>query len=126
MSPGGRYLRLSIIAVMAMRPEAREQIEDIYRRLAEEGRYRPAAPSDGMGGVLVPEEELDLDAEAAEYAERWRAEEDSGDYHIGSCSKQDRPAFIFAIEAARLIAGGGSSGHAARLLRMAADELDGE
>jgi hypothetical protein len=111
---------------MAMRPEAREQIEDIYRRLAEEGRYRPAAPSDGMGGVLVPEEELDLDAEAADYAERWRAEEDRGDYQIGSCSKEDRPAFIFTIEAARIIAGVGSKGHAARLLRMAADELDGE
>lgn len=109
---------------MAMRPEAREQIEDIYRRLAKEGRYRPAAPSDGMGGVLVPEEELDLDAEAADYAERWRAEEDSGRYHIGSCSKDDRPAFIFSIEAARLIAGGGSSDHAARLLRLAADGLD--
>lgn len=111
---------------MAMRPEAREQIEDIYRRLAEEGHYRPAAPSDEMGDLLVQEEELDLDAEAADYAERWRAAEDSGSYHIGSCSKSDRPAFIFSIEASRLIAGGGSSGHAARLLRMAADETDGK
>jgi hypothetical protein len=118
--------RLSIIAVMAMRPEARKQIEDIYRRLAEEGRYRPAAPSDGMGGVLVPEDELDLDAEAADYAERWRAEEDGGNHHVGSCSKNDGSAFIFSIEAARIIAGGGGSGHAARLLRMAAAELDGK
>ena len=109
-----------------MRLEARKEVEDIYRRLAAEGRYRPAAPSDGFGGVLVLEEELDLDAEATEYAERWRTEEDTGDYHIGSCSKKDRSAFIFTIEAARLMAGTGSNGHAARLLRMAADELDGE
>jgi hypothetical protein len=100
--------------------------ERVNRRLAEEGRYRPAAPSDGFGGPLVPEEELDLDAEAAEYAERWSAEEDRGQYRIGSCNKNDRPAFIFSIEAMRIIAGGGSSGHAARLLRTAADELDGK
>lgn len=110
---------------MNMRPEIKKQVEDIYRRMAEQAKYRPAAPSDGFGGLLVEDEsELDLDAEAADFAERWRDAEDSGSYHIGSCSKQDRPGFIFAIEAAKLVAGTGSNGHAARLLRMAADELD--
>lgn len=111
---------------MDMRPETKEQIEQIYRRMADDGHYRPAAPSDGFGGPLVEDEsELDLDAEAASYAERWRAEEDSGAYTVGSCSMEDRPAFIFAIEAARIVAGVGSKEHAARLLRMAADELEG-
>jgi len=108
---------------MHLEPKTREQIEDIYRRLAEEGRYRPAAPSDGLGNVAVPEEELDLDAEAADYAERWWEEEDSGEYRIGVPSHGDRQALIFTIEAARLICGTDRA-HAARLLRLAADELE--
>ncbi len=44
--------------------------------MAREARYRPAAPSDGFGNITVPEDELDLDAEARAYAERWSREEE--------------------------------------------------
>jgi hypothetical protein len=109
-----------------MSDKIREQIEDAYRRMAEEGKYRPAAPSDGFGGLLAEDEsELDLDAEAADYAQRWWPEEDLGEYHIGVPGFERRPALIFAVEAARISNGAGSGPHAARLLRMAADELDG-
>lgn len=110
---------------MDMRDETKEQIEDTYRRMAEEGKYRPAAPSDGFGGLLAEsEEELDLDQEAADYAKRWWEEENRGDYSIGVPSGEDRPALIFTVEAAKLICGTGSKGHAARLLRLAADALE--
>jgi hypothetical protein len=110
---------------MDMSPETMKQIEDAYRRMAEEGKYRPAAPSDGFGNLMVPEDELDLDAEASQYPERWWPEEDRGEYNVGVPGMGDRPALIFTIEAARLICGT-DRGHAARLLRMAADELDGK
>lgn len=104
-------------------PETKEQIEGAYRRMAEEGKYRPAAPSDGFGSVTVPEEELNLDAEASQYVERRWSEEDRGQYDLGVPDGGDRPALIFAIEATRLLCGTDRA-HAAKLLRMAADELD--
>jgi hypothetical protein len=73
----------------------------------------------------VPVEELDLDEEAYEYAERWNAEEDRGDYSIGSAHGEYRPAIIWAVEAARLLCGGvGSEENAVILLRMAADAIE--
>jgi hypothetical protein len=105
--------------------ENREQIENAYRRMAEEGKYRPAGPSDGFGNQTAEsEDELDLDQEAADFAERWWEQENKGEYRIGSVSQQYRPALIFAVGASEIIAGAGGMGHAARLLRMAADELD--
>lgn len=108
-----------------MSPEIRKQIEDAYRRMAEVAKYRPAAPGDGFGNVTVPEDELDLDAEAGTYAERWWPEEDRREYTIGVPDMGDRPALILTVEAARLICGTDRA-HAAKLLRMAADELDGK
>jgi hypothetical protein len=55
-----------------------EQMEGAYRRMAEEARYRPRAPSDGLGNITVPVEKLDLNAEANRYARDWWVEEDGG------------------------------------------------
>jgi hypothetical protein len=71
-----------------------------------EAKYRPAAPSDGFGNITVPIQELDIDAEAAEYAENWWAEEDELMFAVGCCNFSTRPATIYAIEAARLMCGG--------------------
>ena len=100
-----------------------EQIEAAYRRMASEARYRPTAPSDGMGNITVPQEELNLDLEAFEYAGRWWAEEDNSDFYIGCCNFPTRVATIFAIEAARLMCSGVMDKAALKLLEMAALEL---
>lgn len=100
------------------------QITDAYRRMAKEARYRPAAPSDGIGNITG---RLDLAAEVAAYTKSWWAEEEAQDYPIGCPSYRDRPALIWTVEAARLICGGyptNSRRAAARLLRMAADDLE--
>jgi hypothetical protein len=89
-----------------MPPTTYEQIVDTCKRMADEARYRPAAPSDGLGNITVPSEELDLEAEADKYARRWNQEEDSRDFHVGVCNFPTRPATIFAIEAARSMCGG--------------------
>lgn len=59
-----------------------QQIETAYVQMAEEARYRPAAPSDGFGHITVPLEDLDLDAEARAYARSWDRDEDAGEYWV--------------------------------------------
>jgi hypothetical protein len=83
-----------------------KQVVDAYRRMATEARYRPAAPSDGMGNMVMPEAELLLDEEAATYARRWLAAEDEdGAFDVGTPDVEARPALVFTVEAARLTAG---------------------
>jgi len=107
-----------------MRPQTQEQIEDAYRTMAAEARYRPAAPSDGFGNIGVPDDELDLAAEARGYATRWWAEEDDGRFYIGSADFTTRKAMIYAVEAARLMAAGrGSERHVEKLLSLASDDI---
>jgi hypothetical protein len=101
------------------------QIADAYRRMAIGGRYRPCAPSDGHGTITAPLEDLDLDAEAAEYARRWWEEEDQGIFYVGCCDWETRPATIFAIEAARLMCSGYLALPAAlRLLHIAVADIE--
>lgn len=108
-----------------MSEHSSQQIRGAYARMAKEARYRPAAPSDGLGNITVPTRDLDLSQEAAVYAEAWRREEQSMDYFLGCPSFDDRPALVFIVEAARLLNGAERKG-AAHLLRMALRELEGE
>jgi hypothetical protein len=102
----------------------REQIEATYRTMARTG-YRPAAPSDGFGNITVPEEELDLDSEATDYAQQWWAAEDDLRFDIGCCNYETRPATIYAIEAARLMCSGNyGDPFALKLLHLAVEELE--
>jgi hypothetical protein len=107
---------------MQLTPGIEEQIGRAYRRMAE--FYRPAAPSDGFGNLAVPQEELDLDAEAREYTQRWWEEENNGNYWIGSCNHATRPATIYAVEAARLMCGVADNEVVLRVLRLAISELE--
>jgi hypothetical protein len=102
------------------------QIADAYRRMVREARYRPAAPSDGLGNITMPLEELNLDAEAKRYAQHFWQEEEDTTYCIGCPGYGERPALVYAVEAARLLCAGlGGRSVARRLLEMALRELDG-
>jgi hypothetical protein len=103
-------------------PSSHAQIEQTYRRMAHEARYRPAAPSDGFGNLTVPVEWLNLDQEAERYAQWWWKEENSDQYLIGCPDFRDRPALIFLVEAARNLCGGNVP-LAQRLLDMARADL---
>jgi hypothetical protein len=94
-------------------------------------KYRPAAPSDGMGNIeLEPEEFGDVQRlyqEAVKYAVAFNNEEDTNSFWIGCSDWPTNPAFIWAIEAARLLAGGsmgGGNSYAVKLLRMAANQIE--
>ena len=108
---------------MPIRPQELKQIVDSYKRMAVVSRYRPGAPSDGLGNVVVPLEDLDLEQEALQYAATWNAEENAREFHVGVCNFPTRPATIFAIEAARNMCGAEDQ-LALRLLRMAVSELE--
>lgn len=104
-----------------------DQIEAAYRQMAGEARYRPSAPSDGLGTITVPLAELDLDVEATTYAHRWNRDEDSMEYWVGCCDYATRPAVIFAIKAVRnLNAGMFGRATALTLLKMAVTSLEAQ
>jgi hypothetical protein len=90
-------------------------------------KYRPAAPGDGMGNISLSEEELKdhdrLLREAVHYANRFHEEEDTLKFHIGITNYSTNRAFVFAIEAARLLAGSGDA-TALRMLKMAIKEIE--
>jgi hypothetical protein len=110
---------------MAMPAKTRQQIEAAYEAMAAKAKYRPAAPSDGLGGPTVSFEQLDLSKEASQYAQEWWKEEDEQAFDVGCCDFVTRPATIFAIEAARnMCAGVGGQAAALRLLKMAVKELE--
>jgi hypothetical protein len=100
-----------------------QQLASAYRRMDEEARCRPAAPSDGFGNITVPIEELNLDAEAADYARHWWEQEEQDTFFIGCCNYSTRPATVYAIEAARALCGANND-LARDLLQIAIDELD--
>jgi hypothetical protein len=108
-----------------MMNEIFEQIKSAYREMSAKAKYRPAAPSDGLGGITVPEEELSLEREAEAYARQWWAQEDERCFRIGCCNFETRRAAIFAVEAAHLLNGGNSGNpYALILLQMAMKELE--
>jgi len=109
---------------MNMTREIHEQLTDAYKRMASEARYRPAAPSDGLGNSTMPIEELDLEAEASKFAHGWWVQEDErlGVFAIGVPTYSLRPAMVFTIEAARAMCGGAHD-LAVDLLNMAAREI---
>jgi hypothetical protein len=90
-------------------------------------KYRPQAPSDGMGNIQLTKgqcsDEARLYLEAVEYAAAFNREEDGHDgFHIGCSNWSTNRAFILSVEAARLLAGGGDE-HAVRLLELAIKEI---
>ena len=108
-----------------------DRLLQAYRAMVEAG-YRPAAPSDGFGHITVPLAELDLDAEAEQYAAVFIREEDGNRYWVGLPDFRANRAFIWTLEALRLMCSG-SDGPGdpklklvPQLLRMAAAEYKRE
>ena len=104
-----------------------QRMAEAYRGMASLG-YRPAAPSDGFGGITVPERELEVDIEGREYSQRFLQEEDKGVYRAGCTDFRSLRAAIWALEAFRLMNAGSFGGETIvpRLLRMAAEEYERE
>lgn len=104
-----------------------QRIVEAYRGLASLG-YRPVAPSNGFGGITIPERELEVDVEGREYGQRFMKEEDEGAYRAGCTDPRSLRAAIWALEAFRLMNAGSFGGEniVPKLLRMAAEEYERE
>jgi hypothetical protein len=106
-----------------------DRIREAYIQMATIGRYRPLAPSDGLGNVELSKEELEdtqrLNDEATQYAKNFMKTEDAGgDFHIGVSDFVTNRALVYTIEAAGLLcAGAGATATALRLLEMAIEEV---
>jgi hypothetical protein len=88
--------------------------------------YRPQAPGDGFGHICLSREELNcparLEDEATKYAIAFSHEEDGRDFNIGCSNFETNRAFIWTIEAARVLAGGDND-TALKLLKLAMDDV---
>jgi hypothetical protein len=98
-----------------------------YKDMALEGKYRPCAPGDGLGGVYLTEEQLEdpeiLQKEAEDYAKDFSIEENTGNFYIGISDFVNLAALVYTIEAAKnLCAGRIGQDVALKLLEMAAME----
>jgi hypothetical protein len=101
---------------------------EAYLHMARNTRYRPQAPSDGHGNIqLMPDDLHDparLDEEATLYADKFASEEDTLQFWIGCSDFETNRAFIWTIEAARVLASGDLGNRTAiKLLEMALAEV---
>jgi hypothetical protein len=100
-------------------PDPRSQrFHDAYLMMAADARYRPAAPGDGFGPVLLSEAQahdpVRLEQEACKYAGQF-AQDDEREEHWTGCTNYDtNRAFVFVIEAARALCSGSHDQSGAR------------
>lgn len=97
-----------------------ERIREAYIEMATQAHYRAEA---GEGAT----DDDDLDDEAARYATRFIAEEQTADFHIGVSDYTTNRALVYSIEAARqLCCGALGANHALKLLEMAVAEVSAQ
>jgi hypothetical protein len=118
--PLARWSRDDIVKDKLMR------FAQAYLMMARAG-YRPAAPSDGLGTILLSREQFAdrkrLDQEAVKYAVAFEREEDNDSFDIGCSNYTTNRAFVLCIEAARLLCEGNADKLALRLLDLATTEI---
>jgi hypothetical protein len=103
-----------------------ERYRDAYMQMAKHARYRPGAPGDGLGNVHLSHEDaadpVRLWEEATKYAISFAKDEDTDSFWIGCSDFDTNQAFIWTIEAARVLAGGNLQ-VAQRLLELAVRDV---
>jgi hypothetical protein len=89
----------------AMDQPKHHRIAEAYRQMAETAMYRPQAPGDLMGHVLLSEEKyLDpkvLHDEATKYASSFMEDEGPCAFFIGNSGYEANRALVYLVEAAR-------------------------
>ena len=91
-------------------------VAQAYRQMAQQARYRPQ--------YIEPPDSPVTRAEAEAYARDFCIEDDKQAFDIGCANFPTLKPFVYAIEAARLLAGTADA-HAIQLLKMALVELEG-
>jgi len=99
---------------------------EAYIMMADGAKYRPQAPGDGFGNINLTDKQLAersrLEAEAIQYGIGFAKDEEGDGFNIGFTRFETNRATVFAIEAARLMAGCDDE-RALKLLGLATKEL---
>jgi hypothetical protein len=105
---------------------------EAYITMADQARYRPAAPNDGFGNTYLSEQQLAdpgiLEEESGQYALEFLAQENTARFLIGVSNYSTNRALVYVIEVARCLCSGQSKLRevvAPRLLALAMQELAG-
>jgi hypothetical protein len=84
-----------------------ERYREAYLEMAQRTKYRPGAPSDGCGHIMMSAEEFDdpniLEREARKYAKAFLKQDDDMEYPIGCPNGAVNKAFFYVIEARALL-----------------------
>ena len=120
-------LRLADMVRRRLDPKIVRYVE-AYLMMALPAKYRPGAPSDGCGNIQLSKVQCDdvnrLLRESVEYAVDFDKEEDTDTFNIGCSNFSTNRAFVFSIEAARLLASGhDGNAYALRVLQMAIEDI---
>jgi hypothetical protein len=104
------------------------RIREAYFQMAHKAEYRPSAPTDGGGNILLSGQELRnstrLQQEASTYANQFMQEENSHKFWIGVSDFPTNRAFAYTIEAARALCGSVvNRSLALKLLEMAVSDV---
>lgn len=103
-----------------------ERYRTAYHAMWQKARYRPAGPSDGMGSLLLNDDELRdplrLESEARKFAADFVQQDDEREYLLGCPDGRGNRAFCYTIEAARALCSPDPD-LAEDLLKMALDEI---
>lgn len=103
------------------------RFKQAYLAMVETAKYRPFAPSDGLGGIYLDEEELAdperLAKEAAEYAKEFQNTIVKRDWSLGVPNYTTNRALVYAVEAAKCM-NAGMDHPAKQLLQLALREVE--
>jgi hypothetical protein len=100
------------------------QIAEYAKQEARRVELAAKAKASGCGGIYLSSEELNneaiLEREAGDYAKGFYKQDEEMNYPIGCSNFDTNRAFVFTIEAARVLCGGSEGDETAiRLLRLA-------
>ena len=88
-----------------------KRFAEAYREMWSKARYRPSAPSDGFGTIMIDDEQLEderiLADEASRYAEDFDKQDDTYEFKILGCTNGEyNRLIVYFLNAAQLCCGG--------------------
>lgn len=105
------------------------RLVEAYLEMAKTAKFRPEAPSDGFGNIMLEPEELEdgdiLAAEAERYAKRLIQQENQSKIAIIGCTNGSyNKLFVYLLNAAQMCCGTSDSfPFLKRLVKMSMDEV---
>lgn len=102
-----------------------QRVVSAYITMAQEDRYRPAAPGDGFGSCDLTDAELQdptvLEAEAERFARSFLSEGET--FYVGCPDYSGTRALVYMISAAHLLCGAAEKALLLKVMELATREI---